>query len=44
MSRDETGLTVVVEAQRCDDLLLQAIQSGWSVLDVRRRDVDGGRR
>ncbi len=38
VSRDEAGVTVVIEPDRSDDLILRAIQSGWSVLDVRRDD------
>jgi ABC-type Mn2+/Zn2+ transport system ATPase subunit len=41
ISRDATGVTVVVEAGRSDDLILQAIQNGWSVQDVRRNGRGG---
>jgi ABC-type Mn2+/Zn2+ transport system ATPase subunit len=42
MSRDETGMTVVVEPGHSDDLLVLAIKHGWSVLDMSRDGPGGG--
>jgi ABC-type Na+ transport system ATPase subunit NatA len=37
VSSDDGGLTLIVDPDRCDDVLRAALSDGWSVLDVQRR-------